>query len=410
MGWIRRAWKGRGGLVVKLLLLAEAYVGLTVLSTLVLVLVRVLPDFGEPDRCVQTFRTGDAWGAFSGLELEHLEAELAAFPGFWVHPVDALDLELASDLGPSDWRSINETLDWAAWDMTQVGGHADGRKELSVVPNPGAVPLDVLEGALELGSAKVAAVSRSGLPPTLVQVSWARGGDDVLPEAVLAAVERAGWEERSGTECNHFRDGRWTPPPPKELLAEQFRRAGRGGGFAAALLLAVFLSGLGTLAMASRLGVYPRTSPGRPWALHVGWGAAGAVVALGGEVVLSWAQEAIGLPVPAEQDWVATLRDLPALQLAGVAVLGVLAVPWVEEMLFRRVLFGSLRDAFGVRTALVASSLVFALAHGNWTAFALYAWAGAVFALLLHRTGSTTAPVVAHVGLNAVALGVALWP
>lgn len=85
------------------------------------------------------------------------------------------------------------------------------------------------------------------------------------------------------------------------------------------------------------------------------------------------------------------------------AFIGVVLVPFAEEVLFRGVLFAALRRTCGVTSAVVLSSMIFGLMHmpGWQMPFVL----GLLLAWLYHRTGSLWAPVIAHMMVNVAALG-----
>ena len=75
----------------------------------------------------------------------------------------------------------------------------------------------------------------------------------------------------------------------------------------------------------------------------------------------------------------------------------VLLVPVCEELFYRGYLFAALEGQSRSRAVLV-SSVCFALAHagGGLSAFFLYALFGALMCLMLLRTGSVLAPMIAH--------------
>ncbi len=92
-----------------------------------------------------------------------------------------------------------------------------------------------------------------------------------------------------------------------------------------------------------------------------------------------------------------------------VAVLAVcVAAPLIEELAFRGKAFYYFKKAAGGRAgtvvAALATSLLFALFHGNFIQ-ALYAFVcGLIFALLTIRCGSVIPSVFAHIGFNAANL------
>jgi membrane protease YdiL (CAAX protease family) len=91
----------------------------------------------------------------------------------------------------------------------------------------------------------------------------------------------------------------------------------------------------------------------------------------------------------------------------AVTVLGaVVFAPIFEELIFRGLLYGSLRARFSWPVAAVASALIFGLAHGYGPAgFGSVLASGLLWAYLYERTGSLVPGIVAHVANNlAVAL------
>ncbi len=111
-------------------------------------------------------------------------------------------------------------------------------------------------------------------------------------------------------------------------------------------------------------------------------------------------------------DWLAGLPPLLLALWLGLRLLGtVLLVPLAEELAFRGYVHRKLiaekfeavaESAFTWKAFLISSGL-FALLHERWLAGA---FAGAVFALAMYRSGKLSGAVVAHIAANAV---IALW-
>lgn len=80
----------------------------------------------------------------------------------------------------------------------------------------------------------------------------------------------------------------------------------------------------------------------------------------------------------------------------GMLLLVGLAVPFAEEVFFRGVLFRWLRDRWGVRAALLVSTLIFGLVHGDPPTIAA-GWAlGIVLALSYEYSHSLWTPILIH--------------
>ena len=88
----------------------------------------------------------------------------------------------------------------------------------------------------------------------------------------------------------------------------------------------------------------------------------------------------------------------------------VLLTPVFEEIVFRGLLFATLRRRFGAGTAAVLSAAVFAVAHGYGVlGFAAVFWSGLLWAWAYERTGSLLPSIASHAVDNLMAgLGVIL--
>lgn len=77
----------------------------------------------------------------------------------------------------------------------------------------------------------------------------------------------------------------------------------------------------------------------------------------------------------------------------------VFLAPFVEEMLFRKVLIDRVRK-YGDRTAILLSGIFFGLFHGNFTQFFYTAMAGLLLAFVYVRTGRTIYTILLHMIIN----------
>lgn len=88
-------------------------------------------------------------------------------------------------------------------------------------------------------------------------------------------------------------------------------------------------------------------------------------------------------------------------------IASIIAAPIMEELVFRRILFGYLQRFTGVVGAALIASVLFAAAHADghlltYTAISL------VFCYIYHRTGKIAASMGSHMLMNAVVILVAL--
>jgi membrane protease YdiL (CAAX protease family) len=101
------------------------------------------------------------------------------------------------------------------------------------------------------------------------------------------------------------------------------------------------------------------------------------------------------------QDTVRLLQDSQDPLILGLmAVAAVIAAPLCEEIVFRGYLYPVLKRHTGMWPAAIASSLVFACAHGNLTAALPLFLFGALLVLLYEKTGSLWTPIAAHLCFN----------
>lgn len=107
-------------------------------------------------------------------------------------------------------------------------------------------------------------------------------------------------------------------------------------------------------------------------------------------------------------------RDLGAKadSSVGVVLLFVIVVigaPIAEELFFRGLVLGSLEKRFSTGWAVLGSSVFFGATHFQALQFAALTAAGAIFALLVVRTGRLGPAIVAHMAFNAVTVVHVVW-
>lgn len=94
--------------------------------------------------------------------------------------------------------------------------------------------------------------------------------------------------------------------------------------------------------------------------------------------------------------------------VTGVLVIGV--APFAEEFLFRRFVLGGLRAAWGARwgtwSALLISAALFSALHADLGSMIPFAVIGLIFGAAYLRSGSLTAPTLAHLVFNIIGFAV----
>jgi len=86
-----------------------------------------------------------------------------------------------------------------------------------------------------------------------------------------------------------------------------------------------------------------------------------------------------------------------------LAFVAVVMAPFLEEFVFRGLLFRGLTRSMRLPFAIFGSALVFAIIHPAPSFPPVFAL-GAACALLLQRTGALWAPIAAHVAYNALVI------
>jgi hypothetical protein len=100
----------------------------------------------------------------------------------------------------------------------------------------------------------------------------------------------------------------------------------------------------------------------------------------------------------------------PRIDVVATILDTVILTPVFEEIVFRGLLFATLRRRFGTGAAAVLSASIFAMAHGYGVlGFAAVFWSGLLWAFAYERTGSLLPSMAAHAADNLMAsLGVIL--
>lgn len=138
----------------------------------------------------------------------------------------------------------------------------------------------------------------------------------------------------------------------------------------------------------------------RSWPRALGLVAGGWVVTMIGAALLGLVLDAgdeQGL-VPDEWD------GSRAAPFVANFLLVALVAPFVEETTYRGIGYAGVRERFGVAAAVVATAVLFGLAHGLLLAFPVLAGFGLVLGLVRERTGSLYPAVLLHGVFNGIVL------
>ncbi len=174
------------------------------------------------------------------------------------------------------------------------------------------------------------------------------------------------------------------------------------------------VSALGNLAMAAVVWAWARTRTGalglglagasRAWAAGSGVWLLCLPLLLGLSVVwqwilLQWSGEVLSQAV------VEYFEDTSGAALAVAALLGIVVVPFLEEVIFRGLLQSALVSRLGARLGVILTALLFALLHGLPSFVPILALA-LLLGELRQRTGSLWASYAVHLFHNGLQIAI----
>lgn len=129
----------------------------------------------------------------------------------------------------------------------------------------------------------------------------------------------------------------------------------------------------------------------------IGWGIIGFFLVLFGQSLAALIEGALGITQGSEN----TKMFVTIAEAAPVAILSIaIFAPILEELIFRRVIFGSLVQTTNFFIAGLVSAIVFALIHFDFTHILLYAVSGFIFAFLYYKTKRILTSIISHMLLN----------
>lgn len=138
---------------------------------------------------------------------------------------------------------------------------------------------------------------------------------------------------------------------------------------------------------------------GKPanYGIAVLWGVLGFFMLLLGQTLAAMIEMAIGIEPGSENtSSLVTIAKVAPVAIVAVVLFG----PILEELVFRRVIFGSLNQTTNFFFATAVSALVFALVHVDFTHLLLYFATGLILAFLYQHTKRIITPIIAHILLN----------
>lgn len=137
----------------------------------------------------------------------------------------------------------------------------------------------------------------------------------------------------------------------------------------------------------------------------IGWGILGFLMILVGQSLASLVEASIGIKPGSEN----TAQLSTIAQAAPAAIISIVFFgPFLEEVVFRRVIFASLNQTTNFFIAASVSAVVFALVHMDFAHIIIYATVGFITAFLYNKTKRLLTTIIAHTLLNGFVIVVNL--
>ena len=138
---------------------------------------------------------------------------------------------------------------------------------------------------------------------------------------------------------------------------------------------------------------------GSPIGYSIIWAVFGIFLALFAQSLAANIERLIGIPMGSEN----TQQILKIINTFPLAILvSSIFGPILEEIVFRKILFGTFYKRFNFFVSAIISSVIFALAHTEPQHILLYSSIGFTFAFLYIRTKHILVPIFAHVAMNTL--------
>lgn len=136
-----------------------------------------------------------------------------------------------------------------------------------------------------------------------------------------------------------------------------------------------------------------------PPGVSAAWAVGGIFLALMAQSIAGSIENLMGIEMGSEntQQIINLIKASPIIIIIS-SIIG----PILEEIVFRKVIFGSLYKRLNFFLAGLISSLIFAFAHGEPEHLLLYSAMGFTFAYLYVKTKRILVPIFAHVSMNTI--------
>lgn len=135
------------------------------------------------------------------------------------------------------------------------------------------------------------------------------------------------------------------------------------------------------------------------------WGFIGFILVLVAQLLAGAIEEKLGITAVSQNT--ASLSAMAAITpiiIVSIVFFG----PFLEEVVFRRIIFASLNQTTNFFLAAMVSAIIFGLIHMELSHIITYVFTGLVFAFLYNKTKRLLTTILAHMLLNAFVLYIQL--
>ena len=136
-----------------------------------------------------------------------------------------------------------------------------------------------------------------------------------------------------------------------------------------------------------------------PVSESIGWAIGGIFLAMAAQMFAAYIEQLLGQGgVSGNTQQIVELVSVAPLMIVATSIIG----PILEEIIFRKIIFGSLYKRLGFFLSALISSLIFGAAHGEFSHILVYTAMGFVFSFLYIKTNRILVPIFAHVSMNTL--------
>lgn len=130
------------------------------------------------------------------------------------------------------------------------------------------------------------------------------------------------------------------------------------------------------------------------------WSIIGFFLALFGQAIVNWIQTSI-LGINPESENTQNIMEIARAAPIIIIVIAIIG-PILEEIVFRKIIFGSIYKRTNFFIGALASGLIFAFVHNDFSHTLIYLTIGFVFAFIYVQSKRIIVPIIAHASMNTI--------